>query len=261
MILNWPKISLITPSYNQAHFIEATIQSVHEQNYSNLEHIIVDGGSTDGTLDILKKHEGVINWTSEPDLGQSNAINKGLRQATGEIVAFLNSDDLYEKETLHTVGKYFREKPDTMWLTGKCRNIDKNGNEIRINIRNYKNFWLRTGSYKVLQVLNYISQPATFWKWDAMQRVGYLNESLYYTMDYEYWLRLGRQYPLHVCNEYLARFRIHQRSKSGTTVYRQFDEELQVASMYSKGILLGLHRIHHYISIAGHWISFKISNK
>ena len=257
MNLNWPKISVITPSYNQAQYIELTIQTIHNQNYPKLEHIVIDGGSTDGTLDILKKYDGAIIWVSEQDKGQSDAINKGLRRATGDIVTFLNSDDLYENQSLHIVGEYFRQNPEAMWLSGQCKNINENGEEIRSSIRAYKNFWLKTGSYKVLQVLNYISQPATFWRRDAMQKVGYLDETLYYTMDYEYWLRLGKHFPLHVYNEYLASFRIHQSSKSGTTFYRQFDEELQVASRYSKGILLGLHRIHRHFAIAGYRFSFK----
>lgn len=239
-----PKISIVTPSLNQAPFIEETIQSVLNQGYPNLEYLIVDGGSTDGTLRILKKYEGQLSWISEKDNGQSDAINKGLRQVTGDIVAFLNSDDLYEPGGLLAVGEYFLNHPEANWLTGLCINIDQTGKEIRKLNRLYKNFWLRWKSFAVLQVLNYVSQSATFWKRSAMNKIGYLNEHLHYTMDYDYWLRLGQRYPLHVLYRDLASFRIHNNSKSGTTTHHQFDEELKVLQKYYKGLPVFLHRLH-----------------
>lgn len=114
-----PKISIIIPTLNQARFIEETIQSVLSQNYPNLEVIVCDGGSIDGTQDILKKYADSLTWTSEPDRGQVDAINKGLRQATGDVVAYINSDDIYTPNTLLSVGKYFIDHPETQILTGK----------------------------------------------------------------------------------------------------------------------------------------------
>lgn len=246
-----PKISIITPSYNQAIFIEQTIQSVLDQQYPLLEYWVIDGSSTDGTLQILKKYEKYLSWTSEPDKGQADAINKGLSRASGEVVAFLNSDDLYNPGSLQVAGEYFASHLDAQWLSGRCINIDSQGKPIRFMIRQYKNFWLRINSYKMLFVLNYISQPSTFWRRRLLDEVGYLNTSLYYTMDYEYWLRIGKHYQLHVLNKDLARFRIHSGSKSGATAHRQFDEELQVAMSYNKNqFLTGLHRIHLYLTVA-----------
>lgn len=147
-----PKITIITPSLNQAFFIEETIQSVFSQGYPYLEYLVIDGGSTDGTIDILKKYEGRLSWISGPDSGQTNAINKGLRLATGEVVAFLNSDDLYEPGALLTVGEFFASRPEAVWLTGMCINIDQSGKEIRQRTRLYKNFWLGLHSYSILQI-------------------------------------------------------------------------------------------------------------
>ena len=240
-----PKISIITPSYNQGDYIEQTIQSVLNQNYPNLEFIIMDGGSTDQTLDIIKKYEKHLTWVSEPDKGQSNAINKGFAKATGDILAFINTDDTYEPNTLHTVANYFMQHPDAYWLTGKCRNIDKNSNEIRKLITHYKNFWLQFRSYKILTILNYVSQPATFWRRELMQTTGPMSENLNYAMDYDYWLRAGQHYKLHFVNQYLANFRIHPTSKAGASANAQFDAEIEIVKQYvDSNLILGLHKLH-----------------
>lgn len=246
----WPKISIVTPSFNQGGFIEATIRSVLEQDYPELEYWVIDGGSSDGTLDILKKYEDRLRWISEPDSGQTNAINKGLRLASGEVLAYLNSDDLYLPGALRRVGAYFAAHPEAAWLTGRCRTIDAGGVETRRLITRYKNFWLRLRSYSVLQVLNYISQPATFWRRAAYEALGPLDENLHYTMDYDYWLRLGGRYRLHVLPQELAAFRLHGSSKSGMTASKQFEEQYRVAErLRSPAPLLYFHRLHNSLSI------------
>jgi len=244
-----PKISIITPSYNQGRFIEQTIQSVLDQGYPNLEYIVVDGGSTDDTLDVLRKYDRQLSWVSEKDSGQVHAINKGLRRVTGDIVAYLNSDDFYERGALFRVGEYFAAHPSAICVTGRCRTIDEHGGEVRNWITLYKNFWMRLHSYQVLLVLNYISQPATFWRRSVMEEIGYLDESLYYAMDYEYWLRIGKDHPIHFLADYLASFRLHFSSKSASTTYRNFDEELEVARLYGGKLPLYLHRLHRNIAV------------
>lgn len=240
-----PRITVITPSFNQGDYIEATIQSVLSQGYQDLEYIVMDGGSTDHTLDILRRYDGQLQWISEKDRGQSDALNKGFRRATGEIIAFLNSDDRYEPESLLTVGRIFAERPDVMWLTGRCRNIDHDDNEIRGLITSYKNFWLRLRSFKVLQVLNFISQPATFWRREVYESVGDLDEGLHYAMEYDYWMRIGQQYRLSTTNVYLASFRIHPTSKAGSSADGQFETELQIIARHTRSPwVLGLHRLH-----------------
>jgi glycosyltransferase involved in cell wall biosynthesis len=242
------KISIVTPSYNQRRFIERTINSILGQNYSELELIVMDGGSTDGTIDILKKFGDRIIWRSEKDRGQSDAINKGLRLATGDIVAYLCSDDTYQAGALQKVAEFFQNNPQTKWVYGKCRMIDENDREIRKPITRYKNFMLRRYSYPKLLVENYISQPATFWRRSLLDELGFINENEHLCMDYEYWLRLGQRYPAGVINSYLANFRHYTTSKSGSRFTQQFRDELRVAKKYSAGrpgIQL-LHKLNYY---------------
>lgn len=247
-----PKISVITPTYNQAAFIERTIQSVLGQNYPNLEYIIVDGQSTDDTSKIARKYKKAVTFISEPDGGQSEAINKGLRKATGDIVAFLNSDDTYEPGALLAVGTYFSEHPDTQWLYGKCRIINAHDHEVRKAITGYKNMLLRHYGYNKLLAENYISQPATFWRRNVHAEIGYFDEKNHWCMDYDFWLRLGQHYPASVIPVYLANFRYHHNSKSGQVNAKQFQVELATAKRYmgNKRWPLLLHQL-NYLKIVG----------
>lgn len=255
----YPKISIVTPALNQVDFIERTVRSVLEQGYPNLEYIVVDGGSTDGTLDILRDYRSKLILISEKDKGQTSAINKGLRIATGEIVAYLNSDDLYLKDSLFKVAKAFIDKPEALWISGRCKIIDGEDKEIRQGITSYKNFWLNHYNYFVLLVLNFISQPATFWKSQVIKELDYLDESLYYVMDYEYWLRIGKKYKPYILKDYLAGFRIQRKSKSILGFQKEFLEEYNVARRYTKSNLtLFLHRLHYYLLIFGPYSLFSL---
>lgn len=242
------KITIVTPSYNHAQFIERTIESILGQDYPDLEYIVMDGGSKDGTVDILKKYSDRILWTSEKDGGQSEAINKGLKKATGDIVAFLNSDDTYEPGALLKVAEYFKKNPDVKWAYGKCRIVDENDKEIRKPITLYKNLLLKNYSFKKLLAENFISQPATFWRRDLHKEIGYINEDEHYTMDYEFWLRIGQKYPAGVIDAYLANFRMYDNSKSGSLANPQFLDELRIAKAYSNGAKLPilLHKFNYY---------------
>ncbi len=243
-----PKISIITPTLNQGAFIERTIRSILDQNYPHLELIVMDGGSRDGTIDILKKYENRLKWVSEKDEGQSDAINKGISRSTGDIVAYLNSDDLYEPGALHHVADFFLSHPDAMWLAGRCRIIDERDREIRRAITAYKNFLLRHYSYGMLLVTNPISQPATFWRRAVVDELGLFDRSEHLVMDYEYWLRIGKKYRPAILNDYLASFRVYAASKTSSSFMTTFRREMEIARRYSDSTALNAL---HYLSYCG----------
>lgn len=177
-------IAIITPSLNQGCFIERTIQSVLQQNIPNLSYFILDGGSTDETLSILKKYENQLTWFSEKDKGQSEAINKGFSKSKSDIVGWLNSDDIYYPETLNKVLKFFKENPAVDVVYGDAFHIDENDQMLsRYPTENW--------NLKRLKKTCYISQPAVFFRRKVLAKYGMLDEKLKYCMDYEYWLRLG----------------------------------------------------------------------
>jgi glycosyltransferase involved in cell wall biosynthesis len=187
----FPRISIITPSYNQGQFIEETIQSVLSQNYPNLEYIIIDGGSTDNTVEIIKKYESQISyWTSEPDRGQTHAINKGLAKATGEIIAYLNSDDYYLPETLFKVANCFQHHPEMDLFHGCCRYVNEQGKRIGVQFGSIASFAEVVDLWTVWWNKRQFVQPEVFWSRRISDRIGQFNESLYYVMDYEYWCRI-----------------------------------------------------------------------
>jgi glycosyltransferase involved in cell wall biosynthesis len=229
------RVSVITPSYNQAQFVEETILSVLNQDYLDVEYIVMDGGSTDGTVDILEKYSDRITWKSEKDSGQSDAINKGLRVATGEIVAFLNSDDTYEPQAISRVAEFFQNNPEKKWVFGRCRIIDESGREIRKPITWYKNLLLRNYSYGKLLAENFISQPATFWRKELLSEIGYMNKTEHLLMDYEYWLRIGQRYCPGLLDEYLANFRFYAGSKTGSGFVKQLQNQMRLAQLYGAG--------------------------
>jgi glycosyltransferase involved in cell wall biosynthesis len=230
------KISVIMPSYNHAEFIGKAIDSVLSQTGDfELELIVMDGNSTDATQSILKQYGQAIRWRSEPDEGQADAFNKGLALARGDVIGWLNSDDLYEPEALATVAEIFASEPQTQWLYGKVRIIDIAGREIRRWITAYKNWRMRRFSYPKLLTENWISQMGVFWRRSAGQQVGPFRTDLHWCLDYDYWLRLGARWPGRFVNKYLADFRWYSASKSGAGYLPQFREELKVATQRAEG--------------------------
>ncbi|MFB3893902.1 MAG: glycosyltransferase family 2 protein [Phycisphaerae bacterium] len=236
------KITVITPSFNQAQFIRRTIDSVQSQEGRGrafkLEHIVMDGGSTDGTVEILKGYGQAMRWVSRKDEGQADALNKGFAMATGDVIGWLNSDDLYEPGALAAVAGVFEAEPQTQWLYGKVRIVDADGREIRRWITRYKNRRMRRYSYSKLLAENWISQMGVFWRASAGREVGPFRKDLHWCMDYNFWLRLGARWPGRFIDRYLAAFRWYPASKSGTGFAGQFREELAV----TREIAAGRHR-------------------
>lgn len=224
---NYPKISIVTPSYNQAQFLERTILSVLNQNYPNFEYIIIDGGSTDGSVEIIKKYEKYLSyWASEIDRGQSHALSKGFNITSGDIYGWLNADDLFLPDAFIKVISTFKLFPNKKIVFGDYLNIDKNDNILELNYAfnfNLKHF-IFEGFHNNAQ--------ATFWKSEVHKRFGLFDESLYYTMDYDMLLRFALnegQKTFKRITEVLACFRRHPLQKTGYSDGKAVNEHKQIA--------------------------------
>jgi glycosyltransferase involved in cell wall biosynthesis len=232
--LSEPSISIVTPCLNARATLQQTLDSVRSQEYPDLEHIVVDGGSTDGTVELLAGAEGV-SFTSEPDRGLTHAKNKGVERARGEVIGQLNADDYYLPGALSHVGKAFADNPEALWVTGPCLIVDEAGREIRRPITTYKNLFLRHYDFRLHLAHNFVSDPSTFVRRRAFDRVGLHNEEFRYSMDYELFLRLGRLAPPIVVEAPLAAFRLAGTSFSMTSFEEQFDEHARAARMHGAG--------------------------
>lgn len=231
-----PKISIVTPSYNQAEFLEATILSVLGQNYPNVEYIVIDGGSSDSSAEIIKKYEDKLTyWHTKKDRGQADAINQGFEKATGEILMWLNSDDLLMPNILHLVADKYREDPTKLYY-GNCihfrndRNVVSWGSDVVKKTEDNK-----------LNELDYIIQPSSFWPRTIWEQTGKLSEEIHFGFDWEWFLRVEKKFILHPLSECISMYRIHDNHKSGTggdkrqqellKIYESFNPEL--SELYS----------------------------
>jgi glycosyltransferase involved in cell wall biosynthesis len=211
-----PLVSIVTPSLNQGRFLEEAIRSVRGQDYPRIEHIVVDGGSTDETLEVLRRHPGV-RWVSEPDEGQANAINKGFRMATGEIFAWLNADDYYLPGAVSAAVEELCVSGGGL-VHGGWRQVDEDGRTI-------KDVPVVPFDYeRQLERANRVAQPGSFFTRMAFEAVGGVDESYRYAMDYELWLKLGRLFEVRHVDRILAAYRYHPTSKS-VAEYRRFAAE------------------------------------
>ena len=223
-----PLVSIITPSYNQVRYLEDTIQSVIRQDYANLEYIIVDGGSTDGSQQVIETYQDNLAWwISEPDQGQADAINKGFKRASGEIVAWLNSDDLYLPDAISSAVELFHQNPDVGVIYGDAVSADADGsflNELRFSS------W---GTGDFLQ-FNIICQPAVFMKRSILENVGYLDPSYHFFLDHQLWIRLSRETTFLHHPEIWAVSRYHQDAKNITLAAESGAEVIRIMDWAEK---------------------------
>jgi glycosyltransferase involved in cell wall biosynthesis len=250
-----PKISVITPSYNQGVFLEDTILSVLGQNYPNLEYIVIDGGSCDGSLEIIKKYEKhLAYWESVKDNGQSHAINKGMEKATGDILCWLNSDDLFLPSTFSYVSKLFLNSGKPALIYGNC-----------ILFRETENGMWALGTDVVgaaktsaLEAGDYIIQPSTFWTKTAWQQLGTLREEMHYAFDWEWFLRAKKSgIDLQPVNKILSMYRHHETHKTANGGEKRRDEIAAVYHQYS-GHYASLYNMIRQESFDTHTLSQKM---
>lgn len=226
---DFPKISIVTPSFNQGVFLEQTIQSIIGQNYPNLEYIVMDGGSTDNSVDIIRKYEShITHWESGADGGQANAINRGFALATGDILAWLNSDDMYLPGTLDLISKEFSAagKDELQIFFGNCIHlVEETGEAFGSNVRH-------TALVSELELYDYIVQPSCFWTKKTFDVVGELSERLTYAFDWEWFLRARNKGSKFVpLDNFLSIYRIHAGHKTGSG---GLERVLEISEIYNE---------------------------
>ncbi len=220
---NLPLVSIVTPSYNQARFLEFTIRSVLEQDYPNIEYILVDGGSTDGSMDIIRRYaDRFAWWVSEKDRGQTDAINKGFARAKGDILAWLNSDDTYEPHAVAEAVEFLRGRPEVGLVYGDANFTNESGGVIG-------RFPAAQTDYKRLRRgYVHIPQQASFWRADLWRKVGPLDPTFYFAMDYDLWVRIAALSPVQYTPRLWANFRLHTQGKTIAADDRCWPEMLKV---------------------------------
>jgi glycosyltransferase involved in cell wall biosynthesis len=225
-----PRITVVTPSFNQARYLERTIRSVLEQGYPNLEYMVLDAASADGSLEIIERYADRLDyWRSEPDDGQSAAINEGWKRASGEVISWLGSDDYYLPGTLHWVGEYFRDHPEEWVIYGSWEAVDEAGRRL-----NYAGSRFRRRT--LILSRNTIPQPSAFIRREAIDTVGLLDERLHYTMDLDLFLRIAEHRTPRFVSRPLAAATMHPEAKTFSQRDAMARERYEVRLRYARGI-------------------------
>ncbi len=230
-IERFPKISVVTPSFNQAEYLAETLDSIFAQRYPNLEVIVIDGGSTDRSTDVIRRYQDKIAyWESEKDRGQAHAINKGFEKTTGEIVCWLNSDDVFLPGALDAVAHFFNNHPGWDWISGPSLKFGQGAYEVG-------GFYELPRDRAEWFVHCPISQPSTFWRRSLYERFGGLDEEFHFALDYEYWIRfVVGGVDLHFVDRPLSAYRLHDVSKTVAQAERFKGDELRLRDKYKEAL-------------------------
>ena len=252
----FPKISIVTPSFNQGIYIEQTILSIINQGYPNLEYIIIDGGSTDNTIEVIRKYERHISyWVSEPDSGQSDALNKGLSKCTGDIFNWINSDDYLEENALFKVAAHFKNNPSVDIICGWCSLFDEE--TLKEAFRH------RTEIFESLEetlVEQRVNQPASFYRLSVLRDLGAINSDLNYVMDLDLWFRYLASWGQHnilLSEDLLAHFRLHNQSKTVQLQQKFREEEKLLWYHLLKQLRIGNHLLSFFQPLGNYKESIK----
>ncbi|OGM81165.1 hypothetical protein A2393_02380 [Candidatus Woesebacteria bacterium RIFOXYB1_FULL_41_13] len=245
-----PIISVVIPSFNKAKYIGKTLDSIIKQEYPNLEVIIMDGGSTDGTLKVIEKYAHkypeFIKYQSKNDKGQMDAVNKGFNKAKGKILTYINADDIYKAGAFAEIEKMYRLNIDALWFAGRGMVIDGKGDRIAVWPNRYKNLLLAINSYPLLLIVNYLMQPSVFITRTAWKRFGPFVGTKKFITEYELWLKIAEVRMPIVTNKYLSSFRIEPSTitKKFTRLLLQEDEKI-VKRYTSSNLIIFLHNLHN----------------
>lgn len=220
-------VSIITPSYNQGTFIEETIKSVLAQDYPRIEYIIIDGGSTDNTHEVLREYDDRLIWISERDNGQADAINKGFKRAKGEILCWLNSDDTYELGAVSKAVDFLNSHPDVMMVYGEGNEIDEKGVLLR-RFPTSKRYDLTA----LIHVCDYMLQPTTFFRKTIFDKIGMLDTELRWCMDWDLWIRIGRHFEVAHIDYLFANSRVYSETKTSLGGMERLKEIVSVMRKY-----------------------------
>lgn len=245
-----PLISIVIPSYNKVKYIERTLKSIVTQNYTNFEVIIQDGGSNDGSLEIIKnylnRYPKIIKFESKKDNGQLDAINSGIKKTKGDIVTYINADDVYEKGSFETVANYYIENPEALWFAGKGKVINENGIEIAKLTTVYKNFLLSHATYYLLLTTNFLMQPSVFLTKKALAKFGLFIGTKDFIMEYDMWLKIGKNKMPVVINKNLSKFRIESTTKTKRLFNEILKKDEEIVKKFTKSkVVLILHKLHN----------------
>jgi glycosyltransferase involved in cell wall biosynthesis len=254
------QISIVVPTYNSGKYVERTLDSIFSQGYHKTDVLVVDGGSKDETLNILKRYKIrypiEFNYIVLPPKGEPDAINQGMKMVNGEVVAFLDSDDTYYPDTLKLVSEYYQKHPDVMWTYGKAHIIDSDDRIIRHEITKVKELFQPRYSYSALLCVDFITQPTVFWRREAWKETGMFNTNYKFSFEYDYWCRLGKKYKPGFINEYLANWRANSQAiseQSGAHVEEAW-QAYKIATGYSGFWLKPLQWVFRNLQIATYLI-------